>query len=97
MDYDEPTAVQREALWRCHLPERAPIDADVDLMRLASIYPVVGAVIRNAATAAAFLAAAEQAPIGRRHLIAAVRREYEKAGRAFPGEPTDDPVGRTNG
>ena len=97
VDYDEPTTTQREALWRCHLPEGTPIDADVDLARLASMYPVVGGVIRNAATAAAFLAAAEQAPIGRRHFVAAVRREYEKAGRAFPGAPIDDPVGRTNG
>jgi hypothetical protein len=97
IDYDEPTAVQREALWRCHLPEGTPIDSDVDLTRLATMYPVVGGVIRNAATAAAFLAAAEQTPIGRRHFVAAVRREYEKAGRAFPGAPIDEHVGRTHG
>ena len=97
VDYEEPTAAEREALWRCHLPERAPIADDVDLAQLASLYPVVGAVIRNAAAAAGFLAAAEAAPITRRHLVRAVRREYEKAGRAFPGEPTDPTSSGQNG
>ncbi len=90
VDYEEPTAVEREALWRCHLPERAPLDRDVDLPQLAALYPVVGGVIRNAATAAGFLAASEGVPISRRHLGRAIRREYEKAGKAFPGEPTEN-------
>jgi hypothetical protein len=98
VDYEEPTAAEREALWRCHLPERAPVADDVDLGLLASLYPVVGAVIRNAAVAAGFLAATEGAPIARRHLVRAVRREYEKAGRAFPGEPNDPTSsGRSHG
>jgi hypothetical protein len=89
VDYEEPSAAEREALWRCHLPEGAPLDADVDLTQLARLYPVVGGVIRNAATAAAFLAAAEGTAIARRHLVVAIRREYEKAGRAFPGPPIE--------
>jgi SpoVK/Ycf46/Vps4 family AAA+-type ATPase len=98
IDFEEPTSEQREALWRCHLPERAPLDSDVDLARLAALYPVVGGVIRNAATAAGFLAASEGVAIGRAHLGDALRREYEKAGKAFPGEPTDAyPAGRTHG
>jgi hypothetical protein len=44
-------------------------------------------VIRNAAVAAAFRAAAEGSPLGREHFIHAIRREYEKAGKAFPGLP----------
>jgi SpoVK/Ycf46/Vps4 family AAA+-type ATPase len=103
VDYEEPSAAEREALWRCHLPERAPLAGDVDLAQLARLYPVVGGVIRNAATAAAFLAAAEGREISRRHLVAAIRREYEKSGRAFPGSHTDrsptdsTPTGRTDG
>lgn len=98
VDYEEPTAVEREALWQCHLPAGAPVDDDVDLRRLAALYPVTGGVIRNAATAAGFLAASEGVAIARRHLVRAVRREYEKAGRAFPGEPTDiTSSGRSNG
>ena len=59
----------------------------MNLYELASLYPVVGGVIRNAAVAAGFLAAADDAPIDRRHFIHAIRREYAKAGRSFPGAP----------
>jgi SpoVK/Ycf46/Vps4 family AAA+-type ATPase len=97
VDYEEPAAAEREALWRCHLPASAPLADDVDLHQLAHLYAVTGGVIRNAATAAGFLAAADGALIARRHLVRAVRREYEKAGRAFPGEPAVTPSrGRSN-
>ncbi len=87
VELDEPDLAQREALWRVHLPKRAPLGADVDLRELAQVYAVVGGLIKNAAVAAAFLAAAEGTPIGQRHLVRAVRREYEKSGKAFPGIP----------
>jgi ATPase family associated with various cellular activities (AAA) len=85
IDFDEPPREQRLALWRGHLPAAAPLAADVELEEVAASYPLVGGLIKNAATAAAFLAAAEDRPIGREHLLRAIRREYEKAGRAFPG------------
>jgi hypothetical protein len=83
--FEEPGPVEREALWRCHLPPSAPLADDLDVPALAARYPVVGAVIRNAATAAAFLAAADGEPIGQGHVVQALRREYEKSGRAFAG------------
>ena len=44
------------------------------------------------------LAAGEDGEIARRHLIHALRREYEKAGRAFPGDPDEPSLpGRTHG
>jgi hypothetical protein len=86
VEFDEPGAVEREALWRCHVPAGAPLAADVNLAELAAAYRMTGALIRNAAVAAAFLAAADNVPIGRRQLLRAVRREYEKAGKAFPGD-----------
>jgi ATPase family associated with various cellular activities (AAA)/Winged helix domain, variant len=87
VDFDEPSAAEREALWRCHLPAQAPLDDDVDLKELAALYPIVGGLIRNASVAAGFLAAAGRSSIGRNHLIGAVLREYEKSGKAFPGMP----------
>lgn len=87
IDFDEPAREDRFALWRCHLPPGAPLGDDVNLYELASLYPVVGGVIRNAATAAGFLAASDGTPILQNHFIHAIRREYEKAGRAFPGVP----------
>jgi ATPase family protein associated with various cellular activities (AAA)/winged helix domain-containing protein len=87
VEFDEPGTAQREELWRCHLPPNAPIAPDVRLSTLASLYPVVGAVIRNAAVAAAFRAASDDTAIGLSHFVHAVRREYQKAGRPFPGAP----------
>lgn len=90
LDFEPPGRAERLALWRCHLPAEAPLAEDVDLAELAATFPVVGGLIRNAAVAAAFLAAAEDRPIGRKHLIHAVRREYEKSGKAFPGLPRNE-------
>jgi len=87
IEFDEPGPADREALWRCHIPGEAPLSADVDLAELATAFPVVGGVIRNAAVAAGFLAAEDRDPISRKHLIRAIRREYDKSGRAFPGVP----------
>jgi hypothetical protein len=87
VDFHEPDREERHALWRCHVPQNAPLADDVNLYELAALYPVVGGVVRNAAVAAAFLAASDGGPIMRSHFIHAIRREYEKAGRAFPGVP----------
>jgi hypothetical protein len=88
LELDEPTLDDRERLWRHHIPRSAPLAADVDIAELASLYPIVGGLIRNAAVAAGFLAAADGTAITRIHFVHAIRREYEKAGRAFPGVPS---------
>jgi SpoVK/Ycf46/Vps4 family AAA+-type ATPase len=84
IELEEPARPEREALWRCHLPDRAPVADDVDVGELASRYPLVGGLIRNAAVAAGFLAAADGGVITRTHLDRSLRREYEKSGRPFP-------------
>jgi hypothetical protein len=87
VEFPEPDAAAREALWRLHLPPTAPIAADVDLAELAAWYAMSGAQIKNAALAAAFLAAAAGSPIRQRDFLAAIEREFDKAGRAHPGFP----------
>jgi hypothetical protein len=87
VDVQEPGRDERRAIWECHLPAGAPLAPEVDLDELAGLYPVTGGTIRNAAVAAAFLAAAEGGPITRLHFLRAIRREYEKSGKAFPGMP----------
>ena len=82
VEFEEPGCEERKKLWRCHLPEEAPLDKDVSIDELASLYPIVGGHIRNAAVAAAYLAARENTSIKRQHFIEAIRREYEKAGKA---------------
>ncbi len=85
LDFDAPDREERLRLWGVHLPCSAPLASDVDLRELAALYAVVGAFIRNAAVAAGFLAAGDGGIIKRSHFIHAIRREYEKSGRAFPG------------
>lgn len=87
VDFDEPDREERHRLWRCHVPSEDLLEGDVNLVEFASLYAVVGGFIRNAAVAAAFLAAADGGKIGRGHLLKAIRREYEKSGKAFPGMP----------
>ena len=87
IELEQPGIAEREALWRCHLPPEAPLVADVNLAELATLYPISGGLVRNAAVAAAFLAAAAGSAISRAHLIGAIAREYAKSGKAFPGAP----------
>jgi hypothetical protein len=54
---------------------------------LAAWYALSGAQIKNAALAAAFLAAAAAGRIHQRHFLLAVENEFDKAGRAHPGFP----------
>lgn len=86
IEFELPDDGGRLRLWSRHLPAalRGP---DVDLRALARLYPVPGAWIRNVALGAAFLAAAAGELVGQRHLVTAMRREYAKASRPFPGEP----------
>ncbi len=87
VEFEDPGPLEREALWRCHVPAGAPLAPDVRFAELAALYPVVGGVIRNAAVAAAFVAAGEGSVITRQHFVRALQREYEKSGRTFPGVP----------
>jgi hypothetical protein len=86
VDFPVPDEPQRLQLWELHLPEPT-LDDDVNLNRLAALYPVPGGWIRNAAIAAAFLAAPSDGPIHQEHLVHAMAREYAKAARPFPGRP----------
>ena len=87
VEFEEPGREERYRLWSGHVPKDAPLAEDVNLSMLSALYPVVGGTIRNAAVAAAFLAASDGTPIAMTHFIHAIRREYEKAGRAFPAVP----------
>jgi SpoVK/Ycf46/Vps4 family AAA+-type ATPase len=95
VNFDEPGREERTALWNVHLPAGAPIGPDVNTRELASLFPVVGALIRNASVAAGFLAAADGGVICRSHLLHGLRREYEKAGKAFPALPANMSGGRS--
>jgi len=84
IDFDEPSRDERTAIWRCHVPAQAPLDTDVDFVEISAMFPVVGGIIRNAAVTAAYRAAAQNRSLCRNDFIHALRREYDKQGKAFP-------------
>ncbi len=84
LDFTEPGPLERKAIWRAQFPPNAPLAADVDIDTLAALHTLPGALIRNAALGAAFLAAAEGQSIGMAHIEQALQQEYEKTGRVSP-------------
>jgi MoxR-like ATPase len=91
--FGPPDEHERRLMWEKVWPTAAPRDGDLDLPGLARDYELTGGGIRNAALAAAFLAATEGQPIGREHVLKAVRREFAKLGSVPPGRPALEPVG----
>jgi hypothetical protein len=81
VDFPFPDEDHREKLWRAHFPPQSPLGNDVDLSDVARRYRLAGGNIRNAAQAAAFLAAADGQIITAAHLRHAIRREHQKMGR----------------
>ncbi len=80
VEFPMPQKPERAELWRRHLPGPDWLDRQVDVEMLAERFRLAGGNIRNAAVAAAHLAAAEAAPVGPRHLARALVRELEKSG-----------------
>ncbi|MCI5669125.1 MAG: ATP-binding protein [Oscillospiraceae bacterium] len=73
-----PDPATRALLWKKMLDTSAPLSEDVDFGFLAENFKIAGGNIKNCVVHAAFLAAAEGAPIGMRHLLRAVVKEQRK-------------------
>jgi hypothetical protein len=84
IDFAEPGVAERAAIWRRQFPPAAPLAADIDFEALAAQHPLPGALIRNAALGAAYLAAAGDGPVTRTCVERALRQEYDKSGRVCP-------------
>lgn len=81
VDFTVPDERERLRIWERIWPEGTPRDPDIDLALIARRFDLSGGSIRNVALAAAYLAAAEGAPVCQRHLTHATRREYQKMGK----------------
>jgi AAA+ superfamily predicted ATPase len=83
--FEYPTIEQRFEIWKRMFPKDTPTQ-DVSFQRLAQLN-VSGAIIRNVALGAAFLAAEEQEQMIRMcHLLQAARTECMKQGRPITDE-----------
>jgi len=81
IEFPFPNAAQRRLLWDRSIPAKAPVADDLDRDFLAERFELSGGAIRNAALAAAVIAADESGRIGMEHLVRAVALEYAKLGR----------------
>jgi AAA+ superfamily predicted ATPase len=82
-----PAEPDRLRIWQGMFPKRAKRADDIDLPGVARDFELSGGEIKNAALAAAYLAAADGGPIGMGHLKRAIRREMVKSGRVLAGAP----------
>jgi hypothetical protein len=80
-----PDASGRRRLWQRAFPPETEV-AGLDFDRLATA-ELSGATIQGAALAAAFLAAKAGTPVTEAHVLAALRRQYEKLGKSWAGLP----------
>jgi SpoVK/Ycf46/Vps4 family AAA+-type ATPase len=84
VDFPFPEPAQRLLIWQAHLRTGAPLASTLDLPLLADRLAVAGGTIRNIVLSAAFLAAAEDVPVGMDQLLRAARREYAKGDAVWP-------------
>lgn len=81
LEFLRPDAAARAELWRKFIPEALPRE-DIDFDFLANTFDLTPAEIKWAVLSAAVLA--EGSPLSTRHIISALKYEYEKFGIAFP-------------
>jgi AAA+ superfamily predicted ATPase len=83
VEFPVPEEAERRRIWERNLVAGAPMK-DVDLDFLARQFTITGGSIRNAALAAAFLAAEAGARITMATLVLGLQREFQKLGRLIP-------------
>jgi hypothetical protein len=82
VEFPFPDEASRLCIWQKIWPPEAPRSKELDLGFMASQFKIAGGSVKNVAIAAAFMAAVEDdKEITTLHLLRAVRRELEKAGR----------------
>jgi hypothetical protein len=83
IDFRQPDAAERWAIWQLHLPDSRTVDYDL-LDEVAERCVFSGGQIRNAMLHASLLALDDGGAVNSTHLLAAVRREYRKTGAVCP-------------
>jgi hypothetical protein len=83
VDFPMPSEADRLRIWEGMLPADADRERDLDLAALAREFDISGGQIKNAALAAAYLAAAKSERIGMTHLRRAATRELVKSGKVM--------------
>jgi SpoVK/Ycf46/Vps4 family AAA+-type ATPase len=85
VEFPLPSEPLRQLIWQKKIPALVPKSDDLDINFLARHFEISGGDIKNATLQATFMAAEAGAPLNMDHLLAALRREYLKMGKHFPG------------
>lgn len=78
--FPKPDVEQREALWRSVLPDKAPVEPEIDSWLLAERFEMSGAHIKNAVYRAALRCAEDGVPLSTDALFAGARAEAIQIG-----------------
>lgn len=86
IQFTEPDEKIACSIWKSVFPPEAPLDDAVDFKELAHVFTYTGAIIKNIALQAAYMAAGEKSSITLLHILKAVKREMEKNQRVMTRE-----------
>jgi len=76
-----PNERDRLRIWEKVFPDALPLSPKLNLEFIAKHFELSGGSIRNVALATAFLAAEDGRVVQKKHLVHAIKREYQKVGR----------------
>ncbi len=83
VEFPHPDVKQRKEIWQKCYPAQAPIDKAIDFQFLAEKVTMTGGHIKNMVVYSAICAAQDDEPIQMKHILQAVRKEYQKEAKAF--------------
>lgn len=81
IEFPFPDETSRLEIWKTLIPEKAPVDGDINFDFLAHNFQLAGGNIKNIIVNAAFYAAEGSGTINMNHLILGIKREYQKIGK----------------
>ena len=90
VNFPFPEPEQREDIWSHLLPDRAPVDDDLDFYVLGKSFELSGGSIKNAIVRAAYRAASESRRISMHDLLEAAKYECAAAGKLYRIYKQDD-------
>jgi len=80
IEFEFPNKKSRLEIWKNIFPKNTPLEKNIDFEYI-SKFEITGGNIKNVALAAAFMAADKNTEISMKHLIFAVKKEFEKIGK----------------
>ncbi len=81
-----PTSEVRLKLWKKIIPKKAVLEEEIDFTFFAGNFELAGSNIKEILTNAAYIAASEHSGLANRHIVEAVKLNFEKYGKILSKE-----------